>query len=56
MDQEFTLSPSQGVMLMEMAELLRHGEIEIRGDGEDPENAYKALMDIAQEIALQVAQ
>jgi hypothetical protein len=54
MDRDFTISPSQGIQLLSIADLLKHGAIEIRGDGEGPDNARKAIMDVAQEIALQV--
>ena len=51
------LSPSQGVQLMSLAQLLREGDLAIRGEeDEDVEAAYALIADVAQEIALQVPQ
>lgn len=53
---KFELSPSQGVQLMALAEMLRDQDLAIRGDeDEDIEAAYSLLSDVAQEIALQVS-
>ena len=54
----FSISPSQGVQLMALAELIRTGELVI-AMGFDPDEdaadtASKLLLDVAQEIALQV--
>lgn len=52
---KFELSPSQGVQLMALAEMLRGQDLAIRGDeDEDIDAAYSLLSDVAQEIALQV--
>jgi hypothetical protein len=51
------ISPSQAVQLMSLAQLLREGDLAIRGDeDEDVEAAYALIADVAQEIALQVPQ
>jgi hypothetical protein len=53
----FEISPSQAVQLMSLAQLLREGDLVIRGDeDEDVEAAYALIADVAQEIALQVPQ
>jgi hypothetical protein len=42
---------------MSLAQLLREGDLAIRGDeDEDVEAAYALIADVAQEIALQVPQ
>ena len=51
----FTLSPSQGVQLLSLAEMISAGDVDFRGyDLEDEKNARKLIADVAQEIALQV--
>jgi len=51
------LSPSQAVQLMSLAQLLRDGDLAIRGDeDEDVTAAYALIADVAEEIALQVPQ
>ncbi len=49
--EQFILSPSQGIQILAISELLRAGGLAIQGD--DAETAECALADIAQEIALQ---
>ena len=51
----YQMSPSQGVQLLCVADLLRRGQIEICGeDQEDADLALAVILDAAQEIALQV--
>lgn len=53
----FELSPSQAVQLMSLAQLLREGDLTIRGEqDEDVDAAYALITDVAQEIALQIPQ
>ena len=57
-EQGFNVSPSQGIALMSLAELIRTGDVIIRS-GWDADEDYEAsaaslLKDVAQEIALQV--
>ena len=52
MNKDFCLSPSQGLQILAVAEMLREGTLHLTG-----ESAYLALValtDAAQEIALQV--
>jgi hypothetical protein len=52
----YVLSPSQGVRLMALAEMLRAGDLQFRGDEPDEaESAADVIADVAQEIALQTA-
>lgn len=53
--EKFELSPSQGVQLLALSEMLRCEDLAIRGDEDEAiEAAYALLHDVAQEIALQV--
>lgn len=57
----FYISPSQGVQLMALAEMLKADDLHIRlWDGDewvvDETSAPALLLDVAQEIALQVNQ
>lgn len=52
---EVVISPSQAIKLLSLFDLLKNGDLEIRGDEkEDVDAAIEALGDVAQEIALQV--
>jgi hypothetical protein len=51
------ISPSQAIQFMALAQLLRQGDLAIRGEeDEEVEAAYALIADVAQEIALQVPQ
>ena len=51
------ISPDQALRIMAIAEMLRDGDLELRGeDVGDVETARAALIDVSQEIALQVHQ
>lgn len=50
----YQMSPLQGVQLLCVADLLRRGQLEICGeDQEDADRALAAILEAAQEIALQ---
>ena len=52
-----SISPSQAVKLLCISNLIRDGDIELHGQGGDiqtADEATEAILDIAQEIALQV--
>jgi hypothetical protein len=56
-ERSYTLSPSQGVALMCLSEMLKEGDLAIRGDDDEAvDSAVELLADVAQEIALQVGQ
>jgi hypothetical protein len=53
--ESYSLSPSQGIQLLALADLLKRGEIAFRADEErDEQHAAALIADVAQEIALQV--
>jgi hypothetical protein len=54
-DSNVVISPSQALKLLAIGNLIRDGDMEIRGDDEtDVALAKEAIIDVAQEIALQV--
>lgn len=57
MPDQYTLSPSQGIALMSLSEMLKAGDLAIHGDDDEAiEAANELLADVAQEIALQVGE
>lgn len=50
-----TISPSQAIHLMALADVMRSGDLEIQGDDPDEVKAARdVILDVAQEVALQV--
>lgn len=54
-EPDFRISPSQGLQIMAIGEMLRTGELEFKLNG-GGETATAALIDVSQEIALQIDQ
>jgi hypothetical protein len=50
---DYRISPSQGVQLLALADMLKRGDLSLRGEPDDEQAAASLVADVAQEIALQ---